>query len=615
MRGIDLSFLVFTILVRPIASTATNRGPRNCQDTNEFDFVIVGGGTAGLALGTRLSQNLPRDCILVIEAGPAAPDEPRINIPGLKGSTLGTVYDWNITTIAQPNASNRILTQPRGKVLGGSSALNLLTWDRTSSAEYDAWEQMGNPGWNWKTMSRNMRKAETYHSTNPSYGLSRGVGKNGPIQFLVNRFIPSQQSGFLPAMKSLGVPQNQEYLDGNILGSMLHTSNIRYTNYTRSYSPSYISQAGSNLEIMTNTEVRRVIFSRKTVTRKIRATGVELTSGMVIHASKEVIISAGSLLSPIILERSGIGKRPILSSAGIETLVDLPGVGENLQDHTRIQLSFQLKPGYLGADTLRYNTTYAQEQMALYNNNKTSQYDYTGSGFAYVTWDTVSKETSTRAVQLARLAAAKLDSVDNRKKLSYLTDPHLRKTVPQVEVIFSDGYNGVKGYPAVGSPLYGQNFFALIGALMHPFSRGSVHINTTDALAKPIVNPKYLSDEYDTFAMASIAKYLRKIASTHPLKDAWVNEYEPGSALVQTDADWVQFARNSTLSIYHPVGTCVMLPLQDGGVVDSKLKVYKTENLRVVDASVFPVQIGAHIQTGVYGVAETAAEILTNDWK
>ncbi|KAF3934729.1 hypothetical protein ABW20_dc0106762 [Dactylellina cionopaga] len=577
--------------------------------------VIIGGGTAGLALATRLSQNLPNDCILVLEAGPAAPTEPRINIPGLKGSTLGTVYDWNFTTIAQPNAANRKFTQPRGKVLGGSSALNLLTWDRASSPEYDAWEQVGNPGWNWRTMSSNMRKAETYHPSGPAFGLTTGVGKSGPIQFLGNRFVPPQQSGFLPTVQSLGIPRNQEYLNGNLIGCMLHATNIRYTNYTRSYSPSYIPLAGPNLKILTGTEARRVIFSRKPFAKKIRATGVEVVGGEVYYASKEVILSAGSLLSPVILERSGVGSPSILSSAGIETLVNLPGVGENLQDHTRIQLSFQLKPEYTGADELKYNTTYVQEQMALYNANKTSQYDYTGSGFAFATWDMVSKETSKQAVKLAKLAAAKSGTVGDRKKLSYLTDPYLRKKVPEVEVIFSDGYNGLKGYPAVGSPLYGNNFFALLGVLMHPFSRGNVHINTTDVFAKPVVNPNYLSEEYDLFAMANIAKYLRKIASTSPLRDAWVDEYEPGAALVQTDADWIQFAKNSTLSIYHPVGTCVMLPLEDGGVVDPKLKVYKTENLRVVDASIFPVQIGAHIQTAVYGVAETAAEIITHDWR
>ncbi len=174
----------------------------------------------------------------------------------------------------------------------------------------------------------------------------------------------------------------------------------------------------------------------------------------------------------------------------------------------------------------------------------------------------------------------------------------------------SDGYTGVKGYPAVNTTLYGKGFFSLIAAIMHPFSRGTVHINASNPLGKPLIDPRYLSNEYDLQAAIAAIKKCRQIALTPPIRDVWVSEYEPGLNNVNTDAEWRDFVLNTALTIYHPVGTCSMLPKRDGGVVDSKLKVYGTENLRVVDASIIPVLISAHMQTAVYGIAEMAAEII-----
>ena len=177
----------------------------------------------------------------------------------------------------------------------------------------------------------------------------------------------------------------------------------------------------------------------------------------------------------------------------------------------------------------------------------------------------------------------------------------------------SDGYTGVKGYPAVGSPLYGKGFFSLLAVVMHPLSRGTVHINASDPLGKPIIDPKYLSNDYDLQAAIAAIKKCRQIATTPPLSEVWDSEYEPGLQNVNTDAEWKDFVLNTTLTIYHPIGTCAMLPRKDGGVVDPKLKVYGTRNLRVVDASIMPVLISAHLQTAVYGIAEMAADIIIGD--
>jgi choline dehydrogenase-like flavoprotein len=573
--------------------------------TNNFQ-IIIGGGTAGLAVASRLGQSLTEACILVVEAGPDGRSEPGIYIPGRKGSTFGTKYDWNLTTISQSSLNGRTVSMTRGKVLGGCSALNLMTWDRGAKADFDAWEHLGNPGWNWKSMYAAMLKVETF-TPSPEYG-TEGAGHSGPIDTLINRILPAHQVPFIPTMEKLGLKPNLNSLNGNPMGVMRQPGNIKNEDYTRSYSVEYLDLAGPNVILRLSTRVAKINFTGKT------ASGITLEDGTVIGAKKEIILSAGSLQSPGLLELSGIGNKDVLKAAGVsKTIYNLPGVGENLQDHLRIQNSYQLKAEFVGFDRLRYNSTFAAEQLALWNANEPSQYDYTGSGFVYMSWAQVSPATCASLISAASTAADPSSPID-RKKLSYLTNPKLASQMPQLELIFSDGYTGAKGYPAVGTPLYGNQFFTLIGGIQHPLARGSVHINSSSISAPPLIDPKYLSNAYDLAAAIATIKYLRKVASTAPLSSVYTAEYDPGIEIM-TDAQWEQYARNTTLSIYHPIGTCPMLPEKDGGVVDPSLKVYGVKGLRVVDGSVIPILPSAHVQTVVYGVAERAAQIIAQEWK
>lgn len=540
--------------------------------------------------------------MLVIEAGPDGRQEPGITIPGRKGSTLGGKYDWNFTTVAQPNANNRVYAQNRGKVLGGSSALNLMTWDRTSVAELDAWEALGNKGWNWKNLYAAMLKVETFQPS-PEYG-TEGVGKTGPIKTLINRIFPRHQATWIPTLNNLGLPTNRESLNGNPVGVSTQPSNIN-PNYTRSYAPEYLKLAGQNLALKLDIRVAKVNFKETT------ATGVTLENGTVITARREVILSAGSFQTPGLLELSGIGNTTLLKKLGIPVVKDLPSVGENFQDHIRIQTSYQLKPEYPSFDVLR-NTTRATAELALYNADHVSLYDYTASGYAYFPWSIVSNATDAKFRDLVQGDKSLTSAVDKVKQSYY--SPTLSKTVPQLEVIFSDGYTGLKGYPAATSPLFGIGTFALIGVVQHPLSKGNVHINSRNISDKPVINPNYLSHPYDLQAATNLAKFLRTIASSKPMSDVWTAEYEPGNA-VQTDEDWKNYALNNTLSIYHPIGTAALLPEKSGGVVDSNLKVYGTKGLRVVDASIIPLLPSAHIQTLVYGIAERAAELIISQNK
>lgn len=564
--------------------------------------VLIGGGTAGLAVASRISVGLPNSTVLVIEAGPDGRQEPGIYIPGRKGSTLGGKYDWNLTTIPQAGANNRTFAQNRGKVLGGSSALNLMTWDRTSIAELDAWEKLGNKGWNWKSLYPAMLKAETFMPSS-EYG-TEGVGKTGPIQTLISRIFPKHQSSWIPTLNQLGLVTNRESLDGHPVGVSTQPNNVS-PNYTRSYAPEYLKLTKDNFALKLETRVAKINFKGKT------ATGVTLEDGTTIVARKEVVLSAGSFQTPGLLELSGIGNETLLKRLGIPIVKNLPSVGENLSDHIRIQSSYQLKPEYPSFDVLK-NTTRAAIELAAYNAGQVSLYDYTASGYAYFPWSIVSNATAVEFRNLVQSDTTLTSAVDKIKK-SYFS-PTQSATVPQLEVIFSDGYTGLKGYPAANSSLFGIGTFSLIGVVQHPLSKGYVHISSRNISDKPAINPNYLSHPYDLQAATNLAKFMRKIASTEPLRDVWTEEYEPGQA-VQTDEEWKKYALANTLSIYHPIGTAALLPEKDGGVVDANLKVYGTQGLRVVDASIIPLLPSAHLQTLVYGIAEKAAEMIIKEYK
>lgn len=554
-----------------------------------------------------MSQELPDQCILVIEAGPVGRNESKIYIPGLRGSTFGSVYDWSLATIPQPAANNRSITHNRGKVLGGSSALNLLIWNRAGSREYDVWEELGSKGWNWESMLPAMLKAEDFQRRDGiAQYADEGVAYGGPVETaLIENPPPHVQAG-IPTLESLGLEQNLESLDGDSLGTMYQPATNRLSNHTRSYSVDYLPRAGSNLLIMPNSSVSRLELSKNDTS----VTGVVLACGTKIRARKEVILSAGSLLSPKILELSGIGHNDVLTKAGIEQRVEIPGVGENLQDHLRIQTTYELKANITGLDILRYNQTRAAIELDLWRQNKTSLYQYSGSCYGYIKWQQTTAN-NTVLLNLAQSSADPSNAID-RMKLSLLLDPTSR--IPDLQLVFGDGYIGTRGYPSNTTSGYGKNYATLLAGVMHPFARGSVHISSSNASAPPTIDPKYLSTAFDLEAAKQAAKYLRTMGTSSPFKELWVKEYDPGFD-TQTNEQWEAYVRENVSTFYHPLGTCAMLSKEDGGVVDPQLRVYGVRNLRVVDVSVIPILISANIQTAVYGIAERAAELIAAEYR
>ncbi|UPK92438.1 hypothetical protein LCI18_003373 [Fusarium solani-melongenae] len=541
--------------------------------TVTYDYIIVGGGTAGGALATRLSLGLPKLKILLLEAGPAALDDVRINVLGMRGSILGTSYDWNVSSVAQTGLNGRSISVNRGKVLGGSSAMNFLCYDRAASAEHDAWGELGSPGWNWDTMIHGMTKSENFTGNDGDVH-----GRTGPVKSTYNCIVPDVLKTWQEAVNKLGVPTNNGRLSRR--------------RPSRSHLP---AKGWANLLVRTNAHVAKVLFSQS---KDLTATGVALEDGSTIRARKEVILSAGSIQSPGLLELSGLGQDAVFAKAGVKKLLSLPGVGENYQDHLRTFNTYRLKEGYESFDPMIFDgeSTLAKKQFELWLQTKLLWYDYTSSAYAFLNWADVSDEAEKDLISLANDGFASNSTVVDKKKLKYLSDP----SIPQLELLLEANYVGAAGY-------LGGKFITIFSSIMHPMSRGSVYINPDAPRGKPDIDLKYLTNEYDVRALVEGAKLARKVAETEPLRSVWEAETKPGPD-VTTDKQFRDFAVKTVNSFYHPIGTCAMVPKKNGGVVDANLKVYGTKSLRVIDASIIPVQLSGHIQTAVYGIAETVAQ-------
>lgn len=470
--------------------------------------------------------------------------------------------------------------------------MNYLCYDRASTPEYEAWGELGNPGWGWDVMINAMTKAENFTGTdNDRHGYT------GPIRNYYNRVVFPVLRLWQSTVSKLGINVNDHNsMGGKPIGVMFQPTNIDTTRNTRSYSASsYLPLAGSNLVVQTNTQVARVNLVKQKGPA-YRATGVTLSDGEFIEAKKEVILSAGSIQSPGLLELSGVGQPAVLRAAGVTPLVDLPGVGENYQDHIRLSNTYRLKEGIDSFDNFIFDSAGANAtgEMQKWLDGEQSLYEYTSAAYGFMNWKQLGLDSEMKKV--AQETFRRSTNVIESKKLQLLNNPK----VPTVEILYEANFVGAFGYT-------GGKFITFISTVMQPFSRGSVHIDPNNPSGKPIIDPRYMSNEYDRKALVEAAKFSRRIANTEPIKSTWTAETEP-SEDVQTDEQWRAFAASAMGSFYHPVGTCAMLPRKDGGVVDAELRVYGTENLRVVDNSIIPTIPSAHIQTAAYGIAEIAAE-------
>ncbi|KAI9896892.1 hypothetical protein N3K66_007914 [Trichothecium roseum] len=582
-----------------------------------FDYVIVGGGLAGLVLATRLSEQAALE-VLVVEAGEDQTAHPRVNIPAMWPALLRTDSAWDLKTVPQEGLQGRELGFPQGKLLGGSSALNGLTFSATSKANVDAWESLGNPGWGWSSFSESMKRSYTLASEESE--------THGPI----NLTLPEEDSEWPrvwnEALAALGFATTSEPFGGHVLGSLILPDSINPQTKQRSYSANaYLEPARSraNLTIWTKAQAERIIFDSSS--DAVVATGVEVTRNgerQLVRARKEIIISAGAIHSPRLLEMSGIGDAKLLEALGIDVVVDNPNVGENLQNHPMCILSFEAhqQPGFETLDKIfRQDEGAVAAAMEAYATKK-GPFSRSGSNLT-AQLPTPLLEHEDDASKLATLLQKSTgqDSFANIYQ-SYVHSVVASRTEASACYMAIPGFTGFTSDGWMAPPPPGQdNYFTLAVVLAHPLSRGSVHL-TPSSTASPglAIDPKYLSQPLDLEVMARHLQFAEKMANTKPLASQLKLDGKRGP-LVPTPGKLADlgvakdYLRRTASGAYHFTGTCSMMPRAIGGVVDPQLRVYGCRNLRVCDASVIPLTPRTNPQATVYGVAEHAAQIILGE--
>ncbi|KAJ4488387.1 hypothetical protein J3R30DRAFT_929429 [Lentinula aciculospora] len=579
---------------------------------SSFDYIIVGGGTAGLVLAARLTENSAVN-VGVIEAGETRFDEADVNTPAYLGQALfNPLYDWAYETVSQDTLNGRSVGLNIGKMVGGSSALNFMIWQRGSQGDYDNWSQLGiDGGWDWAGLLPYFEKTEnvtpgpldTPYNFTSSAGTGSGEGQSGPLPISYNNFYSTLEGPYAQALLSLGVPKNADPDNGDTTGLFNSAASVDSETGNRTYSGrNYLlpNVDRSNLAVLVGAQATKIEISQ--TGGNVTATGVQFTASgtnYTVTAGKEVILSAGSLHTPQLLELSGIGDETRLTALGIPVVVANSDVGENLQDHQTLNSGFLLvDPDVPTVDTLFSNATFAAAQEELYLTNHTGFFTYTPSALSFHPlqqfWTDDELDTALAQLQ-TEIAQANVSSFIN-KQFQLQIDGIKQGQVAQMELLFVAGVLGASSTDQ-------ENFVDLSNFASRPFSRGSVHINTTDPLAPPEIDTAYLQFSFDKQVLVKGAQLTRNLSQTAPLSSFISSPLSP-AADVSTDEDFANFVIENVGTEWHQVGTASLGPLGEGGVVDSDLIVYGTSNLRVVDASVMPMQIGAHIQATVYAIAE-----------
>ncbi|PWN48648.1 alcohol oxidase [Violaceomyces palustris] len=593
-------------------------------DFKEFDYVIVGGGTAGLAIAARLSED-PAISVGVIEAGLWRPKDPKINYPAFIGQSLmDPDYDWCLETVPQSHSNGRKYAWPRGKVLGGSSALNFLVWQRGYKGEFDDLEKLGNQGWNWDDFSQFSRKSSTLHQ--PSTQLQKdnfatpdplAHGTSGPVQTSYSLWYTEAQLPWFKAMKELGLNNAVDGLDGNNSGVWASPATVDAKNHVRSYAASaYYSPNAhrENLKVITGALASKIeLGSDRDANGELKATGVSFDvegQSYTVKARKEVILSAGTIKSPQILELSGIGSSDVLSKLGIDVKVESPGVGENLQEHLYCASSFKLKPGFTTWDKMR-QSDFAKAAMEQYHGEGEDRGIIASafSGFAYVP---LSQYMTKEEIQGVKDKVNQVDwskySKGIQETIKLQLDRLEDESCPFMEYIFAPGF-----FATASPPKDGAEYFSILSALMQPFSRGTIHAQSTNPKDDPLIDPKYFSVDADLDVLAKGVNYCDKIVSSPSLKEIVVERQDPNPEVYKEEKDFREYVKDQSVSEYHHLGTCSMMPKDKDGVVNERLKVYGVANLRVADASIIPFQISSHIQAAVYAIGEKAAHMILED--
>lgn len=521
---------------------------------NIYDYIIVGAGAAGCVLANRLSAD-PAVRVLLLEAG-GRDRNPYFHMPAAFNKLFRTAADWNYE--AEGPIPGQAQYWPRGKVLGGSDSINAMMYVRGHACDYDHWAALGNAGWGYQDVLPYFQRAEG--SVVPD---SPSLGTDGPMHITLPRTANPLTETFIAAAQSLGLEHNPDYngpdQDGVALTLLKQKLGRRW-----SAADAYLKPALSrrNLTVQTQAQVSRVLFEGT------RAVGVEYRRGGLQQAKarREVILCGGAVNSPQLLMLSGIGPAAHLEEHGIGVVVDLPGVGQNLQDHPA--------SGASNACTLPVTLINGEKLPALYTYLRHKR----------------GPLTSNVAEALAFIRISE------------------NAPAPDIELLFAPAFFNYHGFRSPKG-----HGFTLGAILLRPKSRGQITLRSADPFDRPRIEPRYFTEPDDLALMVEGVKTARRVLNAAPFDQYRGIEVYPGPDLT-TDEQIGQYVLREFQSLYHPVGTCKMGPEGDPmAVVDAELRVRGVEGLRVVDASIMPTVPGGHTVAPTIMIGEKAAEEIVKE--
>ncbi len=521
-----------------------------------FDYIVVGAGSAGAALAARLGEAADRT-VCVIEAG-GHDSHPFIHIPSFVGAAIGRAQtNWRFATVPQAGMAGREIPVPRGKVLGGSGSINGMVYFRGHPTDYDDWSDAGCTGWSYAEVLPYFTRTEH----NEDYPESVFHGGNGPINVKLVENPNRLNYAFMEALAGLQFPACPDFNGPDPEGYGRRQGLLR--NGQRESSAKNMLRpalARGNIHLQTDARVARVVVDNG------RAIGVALTDGRVIHARHEVVLAAGTVQTPQILQLSGIGPGAHLQAMGLEVLHDLPGVGANYHDHVASPLHMET------ADSTSYGLSWKAMPRDILH------------FFQYL------------ATRRGPLAGNVFESVAFLR-----TDPSL--TRPDVQFVFQPARRLTTKIPfPIG------HGYAISPVALYPKSRGTVRLASPDPEAAPVIDPNLLGEAEDILPLIRALKIARA-AFVSPAFAAYNGtEVAPGPA-VQSDAEWDRYIRETGYTVHHPVGTCRMGSDADA-VVDPQLRLRGIAGLRVADASVMPSVIGGNTNAPSVMIGERAADFI-----